>query len=131
MPIYEYRRPDGTTFDVIQKFSDETLTVDPETGVPVTKVLHAPAIHFKGKGFHNTDYGTKNRNRELEKSASDGADKNDAKMADKAAEKKKSDAASTSSSSSDSSSSGSTSSSSSSSSDKPKKADGAKKPKAA
>jgi putative FmdB family regulatory protein len=132
MPIYEYRRPDGTTFDVMQKFSDDALTVDPETGVPVTKVLHAPAIHFKGKGFHNTDYGTKNRNRELEKSASDGADKNDAKMADKAAEKKKSDAASSSSSSSDSSSSGSSSTaSSSSSSDKPKKADGAKKPKAA
>ena len=64
MPIYEYRRPDGTTFDVLQKFSDEALTVDPETGVPVQRVLSAPAIHFKGSGFHNTDYGTKNRNRE-------------------------------------------------------------------
>ncbi len=70
MPIYEYRRPDGTTFDVIQKFSDPTLTVDPETGVPVEKVLHAPAIHFKGSGFHNTDYGTRRRNRELEKAGS-------------------------------------------------------------
>lgn len=64
MPIYEYRRPDGTTFDVIQKFSDDPLTVDPETGVPVERVLSAPAIHFKGSGFHNTDYGTKKRNRE-------------------------------------------------------------------
>lgn len=64
MPIYEYRRPDGTTFEVIQKFSDDALTVDPETGVPVERVLSAPAIHFKGSGFHNTDYGTRRRNRE-------------------------------------------------------------------
>ncbi len=71
MPIYEYRRPDGTTFEVIQKFSDDALTVDPETGVPVERVLSAPAIHFKGSGFHNTDYGTKRRNRE--KAAADSA----------------------------------------------------------
>lgn len=137
MPIYEYRRPDGTTFDVMQKFSDDALTVDPETGVPVTKVLHAPAIHFKGSGFHNTDYGTKKRNRELEKSASDGADKHDAKMADKQAEKKKAEASSSSSDSSSSSSASSSSSSdsssasSSSSSSKPDKPKAEKKPKAA
>ncbi|MGX6449959.1 FmdB family zinc ribbon protein [Patulibacter sp. S7RM1-6] len=61
MPIYEYRRPDGSTFDVLQKFSDDPLTQDPETGVPVERVLSAPAIHFKGSGFHNTDYGTRKR----------------------------------------------------------------------
>lgn len=61
MPLYEYRRPDGTTFDVLQKFADDALTHDPDTGVPVQRVLSAPAIHFKGKGFHNTDYGTKKR----------------------------------------------------------------------
>ncbi len=64
MPIYEYRRPDGTTFELQQSFSDDTLTVDPETGVPVERVLHAPAVHFKGKGFYNTDYGTRKRQRE-------------------------------------------------------------------
>ena len=73
MPIYEYRRADGTTFELLQKFTDEALTVDPETGEPVQRVFHAPAIHFKGKGFHNTDYGTRRRNRELEKSAENGA----------------------------------------------------------
>ena len=25
--------------------------------MPVERVLHAPAVHFKGKGFYNTDYG--------------------------------------------------------------------------
>jgi predicted nucleic acid-binding Zn ribbon protein len=64
MPIYEYRRPDGTTFDMQQSFSDEALTVDPDTGVPVERVLHPPAVHFKGKGFYNTDYGTRKRQRE-------------------------------------------------------------------
>jgi putative FmdB family regulatory protein len=77
MPIYEYRRPDGTTFEIQQSFSDEALTVDPETGVPVERVLHAPAVHFKGKGFYNTDYGTRNRQRETaasaEKPSADGA----------------------------------------------------------
>jgi len=64
MPIYEYRRPDGTTFEVQQSFSDDPLKVDPDTGVPVERVLHPPAVHFKGKGFYNTDYGTRARQRE-------------------------------------------------------------------
>jgi putative FmdB family regulatory protein len=64
MPIYEYKRPDGTTFEIQQSFSDDPLTEDPDTGVPVQRVLHAPAVHFKGKGFYNTDYGTRSRNRE-------------------------------------------------------------------
>ena len=89
MPIYEYRRPDGSTFEIEQRMADDPLTEDPETGVPVERVLHPVAIHFKGKGFHNTDYGTRRRNRELEKSAKDGADAHDAKTADKAKEKKK------------------------------------------
>jgi putative FmdB family regulatory protein len=64
MPIYEYRRPDGSTFEITQSFSEDALTHDPETGVKVERVLHAPAVHFKGKGFYNTDYGTRNRQRE-------------------------------------------------------------------
>ncbi len=63
MPIYEYRRQDGTTFEVIQKFSDKPLTEDPETGEPVERVYSAPAIHFKGSGFHNTDYSSSRRAR--------------------------------------------------------------------
>jgi putative FmdB family regulatory protein len=64
MPIYEYRRPDGSTFEIVQSFSEDSLTHDPDTGVPVQRVLHAPALHFKGKGFYNTDYGTRKRQRE-------------------------------------------------------------------
>jgi putative FmdB family regulatory protein len=82
MPIYEYRRPDGTTFEIQQSFSDETLTHDPDTGVSVQRVLHAPAVHFKGNGFYNTDYGTRKRQRETAaaaegSSSSDGSAKGD------------------------------------------------------
>ena len=82
MPIYEYRRPDGTTFEVMQKMSDPALTHDPETGEPVERVFTPVAIHFKGKGFHNTDYGTRKRN--LEKAAekkSESSTKSDSKPA--------------------------------------------------
>jgi putative FmdB family regulatory protein len=84
MPTYEYRRPDGTTFEIVQSMSAPALATDPDTGVPVERVFHAPAVHFKGKGFYNTDYGTKRRQREMESSAKEGADKNDAKVKDKA-----------------------------------------------
>ena len=59
MPIYEYKCENGHVFDVIQKFTDEPLTECQECGAPAVRVLHSPAIHFKGSGFHNTDYGTK------------------------------------------------------------------------
>jgi putative FmdB family regulatory protein len=77
MPIYEYRRPDGTTFELQQSFSEEALTTDPETGVPVERVLHPPAVHFKGKGFYNTDYGTRNRQRETAAAAAEGSSSKD------------------------------------------------------
>jgi predicted nucleic acid-binding Zn ribbon protein len=110
MPIYEYRRPDGTTFEIQQSFSDETLTVDPDTGVPVERVLHAPAVHFKGKGFYNTDYGTRNRQRET---AAAAAEKKSSSGEKSSGEKSSTDKSSGEKSSTDKSSKGDTSSSSS------------------
>jgi putative FmdB family regulatory protein len=110
MPIYEYRRDDGTTFEVLQKFSDPPITEDPETGRPVTRVYSPVAVHFKGSGFYNTDYGTAKRKRETDASAKSGADAHDAKGADK----KGSDSGSSSSDSSSSPSSDGKSASSSS-----------------
>jgi putative FmdB family regulatory protein len=89
MPIYEYRRQDGTTFELLESITADPLTVDPETGQPVERVLHAPAVHFKGSGFYNTDYGTRKRQRETRDSAEKSADKTDAK-----AKEKKSDSSS-------------------------------------
>jgi putative FmdB family regulatory protein len=59
MPIYEYKCDNGHVFDAIQKMTDEALTECEECGAPAARVLTPPAIHFKGSGFHNTDYGTK------------------------------------------------------------------------
>jgi putative FmdB family regulatory protein len=59
MPIYEYRCQKGHSFDVLQSMSDDPLTACEVCGAPVQKVLHAPAVHFKGSGFYSTDYGKK------------------------------------------------------------------------
>jgi len=124
MPIYEYRRPDGTTFELQQSFSEEALTVDPDTGVPVERVLHAPAVHFKGKGFYNTDYGTRNRQRETAAAAEKSS-------SEKSSEKSSSEKSSSSGEKSSSSSESSSSSSSESKSEKPAKPKKDAKPVAA
>src|SRR5690242_648014 len=86
MPIYEYRRADGTTFEVLQSIMDDPLTTDPDTGQSVERVLHAPAVHFKGSGFYNTDYGTRKRAREKASEKSDGtSSKSSDKKSDSAA----------------------------------------------
>jgi putative FmdB family regulatory protein len=59
MPIYEYKCENGHVFDVIQRMTDDALTECQECGAPAVRVLHSPAVHFKGSGFYNTDYGKK------------------------------------------------------------------------
>ena len=61
MPIYEYKCDNGHVFDVIQKMTDEALTECQECDAPAVRVLHSPAVHFKGSGFYNTDYGKKKK----------------------------------------------------------------------
>jgi putative FmdB family regulatory protein len=83
MPIYEYRCDNGHLVEVLQKITDDPVTVCEECGAAMQRVFHPVAVHFKGSGFYNTDYGTSKRKREMEKSASDGADKHDAKSKEK------------------------------------------------
>jgi putative FmdB family regulatory protein len=59
MPIYEYRCERGHTFEVMQRMTDDPLTTCEEHGTPVQRVFHPVAVHFKGSGFYNTDYGKK------------------------------------------------------------------------
>jgi putative FmdB family regulatory protein len=86
MPIYEYRCENEHTFEVMQRMSDEPLTECSQCGAPVQRVFHPVAIHFKGKGFYNTDYGKRSRGASKDgdggsSSSSDGAkaDKKDKK----------------------------------------------------
>ena len=68
MPIYEYRCTKGHVFDRMQRFSDDPLSKCEVCGASAQRVMHAPAVHFKGSGFYNTDYGTKKRAREMKES---------------------------------------------------------------
>ncbi|MGA1212337.1 MAG: FmdB family zinc ribbon protein [Solirubrobacterales bacterium] len=74
MPIYEYRCDEGHEVEVMQSITDPPLEECPECGAPTRRVLHSPAIHFKGSGFHNTDYGTRSRAKSGDGSDGGGSD---------------------------------------------------------
>jgi putative FmdB family regulatory protein len=60
VPLYEYQcKKCQHKFEKIQKFSDRPIKKCPECGSPVEKVMHAPAVQFKGTGWYVTDYGGK------------------------------------------------------------------------
>ena len=61
MPTYDYLCENGHRFELVQRFSDDALDKCVECGAPCKRLLHAPAIHFKGSGFYSTDYGSKKR----------------------------------------------------------------------
>jgi putative FmdB family regulatory protein len=82
MPIYEYRCENGHLFETMQKITDDPVTHCEVCEAPVQRVFHPVAVHFKGSGFYNTDYGTARRKREMDASAKSGADKHDAKRAE-------------------------------------------------
>ena len=57
MPIYEYLcQSCGKKFEVLQKFSDEPLTVHPDCGGKVEKLISTSALQFKGSGWYVNDY---------------------------------------------------------------------------
>jgi len=109
MPTYDYRCPNGHTFEVFQRMSDAPTEACEVCGAsPVERVLYAPAVHFKGSGFYSTDYGSgrkKDAAKDGDASASDSK-KKDEKVAP-AATSSSSDGSSSSTSSSSSGSSGS------------------------
>jgi putative FmdB family regulatory protein len=115
MPTYEYRCENGHTFEVMQRMSDGPVEACTVCGAPVQRVFHPIAVHFKGSGFYNTDYGTRKRSREQKETA-------DADKKSKDGAKAKSGSESGSSGGSDSSSG---SNSGSDSGSKPKKSESA------
>jgi putative FmdB family regulatory protein len=68
MPIYEYKCGEGHQFEVMQRMSDDPVTTCQTCSAPVQRVFHPVAVHFKGSGFYSTDYGSRNRARELKES---------------------------------------------------------------
>ncbi len=95
MPIYEYRCPNGHTFEVFQRMSDPPVSVCETCGAgPVEKVLFPVAVHFKGSGFYATDYGRGSRKSSAKEGEGGAPSKDGGAKADKpaaATETKKSD----------------------------------------
>jgi putative FmdB family regulatory protein len=77
MPIYEYRCEHGHTFEVMQRMSDDPVEICETCEAPVSRVFHPVAVHFKGSGFYNTDYGTRKRARENSSEKGEKSDKGD------------------------------------------------------
>ncbi len=58
MPTYQYvctNAEDKHEFEVVQSFSDPSLTECPQCGSPVRKVYGSVGVVFKGSGFYRTD----------------------------------------------------------------------------
>jgi putative FmdB family regulatory protein len=90
VPIYEYKCENGHVFDVIQRMTDEALTECQECSAPAVRVLHSPAVHFKGSGFYNTDYGKKKKGG----NGSDGAKESKGAESSSSSDSKSSDSSS-------------------------------------
>lgn len=73
MPIYAYEcRLCGSTLEVEQRMTDKPLSTCPKCKKPKTlvRLIQPVAVHFRGSGFHVTDYAS-------------GSDKQEAKPAAK------------------------------------------------
>jgi len=102
MPIYEYRCENGHTFEVMQRMTDPPVESCPEDGSPVQRVFHPVAVHFKGSGFYNTDYGKKKSGAASSSSDGDSGSTSSDSSSSKSDSKKTESSASSSSSSSSS-----------------------------
>ena len=56
MPTYAYACTEcDHRFDIVQSFSDDSLTVCPECDGKLRKVFNAVGVVFKGSGFYRND----------------------------------------------------------------------------
>ncbi|GAA3068193.1 MULTISPECIES: FmdB family zinc ribbon protein [Actinomycetes] len=56
MPTYSYAcKACGHAFDIVQSFSDDSLTVCPECSGTLRKKFGSVGVTFKGSGFYRTD----------------------------------------------------------------------------
>jgi putative FmdB family regulatory protein len=69
VPVYVYRREDGSTFEIEQRITADSLVICPTTGQRVERVLQPFAPRYKGTGFYSTDH---RRPRAKERQKGDG-----------------------------------------------------------
>ncbi len=74
MPTYQYvctNSEDKHEFEVVQSFSDPSVTECPQCGSPVRKVYGSVGVVFKGSGFYRTD--SRSGAKSADKGSSDGS----------------------------------------------------------
>jgi len=78
MPTYEYKREDGSVFEIMQSINDEPLTSCPTTGQPVSRIISGGGgVVYKGTGWYVTDY--KNGNGKMNENGTNGSSKKETK----------------------------------------------------
>ncbi|MEX0662673.1 MAG: zinc ribbon domain-containing protein [Balneolaceae bacterium] len=74
MPTYEYKRKDGSTFEIVQPMSDDALTKCPTTGQDVKRIISGGGgVVLKGSGWYVTDYKNKGNGKETDNEKKNGS----------------------------------------------------------
>ena len=55
VPVYVYRRRDGSTFEAEQRMAEDALVDCPTTGQSVERVMQPFTPRYTGTGFYSTD----------------------------------------------------------------------------
>jgi putative FmdB family regulatory protein len=88
MPIYEYRCPNGHTFERFQSMTAPAPEKCDVCGAaPLELVLYPIAIHYKGSGFYSTDYGKKGAEAKKDGGGESGSSSGDSSGGDSSAPK--------------------------------------------
>jgi putative FmdB family regulatory protein len=75
VPTYQYACTEcGHSFEQVQSFSDDTLTVCPECQGRLRKVFNAVGVVFKGSGFYRNDSRGKQASSEPAAAAASSSD---------------------------------------------------------
>ena len=62
MPAYDYKcKSCSEVFEITRKATDDTPVACPSCGGETKQLFHPVGVHFKGTGFHNTDYKKKEK----------------------------------------------------------------------
>ncbi|MFG2078629.1 FmdB family zinc ribbon protein [Nonomuraea maritima] len=85
MPTYQYACNDcGEQLEVVQKFTDDALTVCPKCEGNLRKVFSAVGIVFKGSGFYKTDNRSSSSSSSKPSSSSSSSSKSSESKSDSA-----------------------------------------------
>ncbi len=87
MPTYVYRREDGTTFEIEQRITADSLETCPTTGQAIKRVITGgTGLIFKGSGFYLTDYVRNNSTDKKSTTKSDDSAKKSSESGEKSSE---------------------------------------------